>query len=367
MEPNKVVQALKVLQDEGREDLIKEGVLEEAWVGLRRPKRISSGGLMAAVIACSSPQKKFKKFKSKSVEGRKVSRSPELMQDVWPQASGSQEQVVVRRWGAGRCSRHSGVSLASRVAAGGRGAGPHSAVAVTSRRGARGVSEHARPSARVMQVGKQAQSPRESGAERSSANLEEGTLGGTVKMVAASGKAFFVERSLEERRLDTTGKMAARKDCMEDVIIISDEESERQNSHRVVSNEENFQSAGLHGGMESRGVRRRLILDGSLSHEERAGNFGSQSVFKVGEQVEFVDKAGVVIRGIVCGETSEDGSIGRAHVLMDFWQSGSDEVNSGCGASRFSGGLSEVAVHREAGRPSGGQSLPVKVRAPLGH
>ncbi|KAJ1191640.1 hypothetical protein NDU88_000956 [Pleurodeles waltl] len=88
MEPNKVVQALKVLQDEGREDLIKEGVLEEAWVGLRRPKRLSSGGVMATVIACSSPQKKLKKCKSKSAEGRKVTRSPELMQDVLPQASG---------------------------------------------------------------------------------------------------------------------------------------------------------------------------------------------------------------------------------------------------------------------------------------
>ncbi|KAJ1210213.1 hypothetical protein NDU88_005581 [Pleurodeles waltl] len=46
---------------------------------------------------------------------------------------------------------------------------------------------------------------------------------------------------------------------------------------------------------------------------------------------------------------------------------GSDEVNSGCDAPRFLGGLSEVTVHREAGQPSGGQSLPVKVRAPLGH
>ncbi|KAJ1127560.1 hypothetical protein NDU88_005959 [Pleurodeles waltl] len=77
MEPSKIVMALKVLQDEGREDLIKEGVIEEAWVGLRRPKRRSAEGVSAAVAACSSP-KSGKKFIKKSVEGRKVFRSPDL-------------------------------------------------------------------------------------------------------------------------------------------------------------------------------------------------------------------------------------------------------------------------------------------------
>ncbi|KAJ1189124.1 hypothetical protein NDU88_005875 [Pleurodeles waltl] len=52
---------------------------------------------------------------------------------------------------------------------------------------------------------------------------------------------------------------------------------------------------------------------------------------------------------------------------MDFWQACLDEVNSGSDAPRFPGGQSERTVHREAGRPSGGQSLSVKIRAPLGH
>ncbi|KAJ1149447.1 hypothetical protein NDU88_002257 [Pleurodeles waltl] len=76
MEPSKVVQALKVLQDEGREDLIKDGVLEQAWVGLRRPKRLSAEGVSAAVAACSSPVKAGRKFQCKSATGRKVARSP---------------------------------------------------------------------------------------------------------------------------------------------------------------------------------------------------------------------------------------------------------------------------------------------------
>ncbi|KAJ1169599.1 hypothetical protein NDU88_001490 [Pleurodeles waltl] len=46
---------------------------------------------------------------------------------------------------------------------------------------------------------------------------------------------------------------------------------------------------------------------------------------------------------------------------------GVEEDGAGCDAPRFPGGLSEVTVHREAGQPSGGQSLPVKVRAPLVH
>ncbi|KAJ1188387.1 hypothetical protein NDU88_005148 [Pleurodeles waltl] len=76
MEPSKVVQALKVLQDEGREDLIKDGVLEQAWIGLRRPKRLSAEGVSAAVAACSSPVKAGRKFRCKSATGRKVARSP---------------------------------------------------------------------------------------------------------------------------------------------------------------------------------------------------------------------------------------------------------------------------------------------------
>ncbi|KAJ1145401.1 hypothetical protein NDU88_011688 [Pleurodeles waltl] len=163
-----------------------------------------------------------------------------------------------------------------------------------------------------MQLSKQAQSPRESGAERPSAISDEGTLGGTFKMAVPSMMAFPVEGRLEVGLLNTTVKMAARRYFIEDdVIIISDEEMERQNSHRVVRNEENLQSAGLPGEMVSKSVRRMPSLDGSMCHEVRAGNLGSQSVFKVGEQLEFIDKAGVVIRGIVCGETSGDGSIER--------------------------------------------------------
>ncbi|KAJ1150399.1 hypothetical protein NDU88_003192 [Pleurodeles waltl] len=46
----KVIQALSILQEEGREDLLQEGVLQQSWVGLKRPKSASSEGMVAAVI-----------------------------------------------------------------------------------------------------------------------------------------------------------------------------------------------------------------------------------------------------------------------------------------------------------------------------
>ncbi|KAJ1118630.1 hypothetical protein NDU88_006819 [Pleurodeles waltl] len=113
MELSKVVQALKMLRDEVREDLIKEGVLEEAWVGLKRPKRLSAQGVSAAVAAFSSPQGKSKKFKTKSAEGRKVTCSPLGPQEVLGPAA-RLEEVVPRRRGTGHLLRRSGVSLVRR-------------------------------------------------------------------------------------------------------------------------------------------------------------------------------------------------------------------------------------------------------------
>ncbi|KAJ1198384.1 hypothetical protein NDU88_002225 [Pleurodeles waltl] len=92
---------------------------------------------MAAVLACTSPQKKFKKCKSKSANGRKVLHSPDFIQDVGSEVSGAEEVVGMWRWGGGCFSRRSGISLARQVAAGGRGAGFVGVVRVGGRRGHR--------------------------------------------------------------------------------------------------------------------------------------------------------------------------------------------------------------------------------------
>ncbi|KAJ1213642.1 hypothetical protein NDU88_001274 [Pleurodeles waltl] len=70
----RVLEALRVLQEEGREDLLQEGVLVQEGIGLKRPRRASSEGVAAAVIACSSPGS-GKKFRQKSVMGRRYGQA----------------------------------------------------------------------------------------------------------------------------------------------------------------------------------------------------------------------------------------------------------------------------------------------------
>ncbi|KAJ1116319.1 hypothetical protein NDU88_004534 [Pleurodeles waltl] len=83
------------------------------------------------VLACTSPErspKKFRKFKSKSVSGRKVSVSPERMLQVVEQSA--VDLLVDRpvRRGGVRFARRSGASFRQRVAAVGRGSLPVDAV-----------------------------------------------------------------------------------------------------------------------------------------------------------------------------------------------------------------------------------------------
>ena len=52
----RLLEALRVIQEVGREDLIKPGVMELAWAGPVRPKRETAAGVAAAVWACSPLQ-----------------------------------------------------------------------------------------------------------------------------------------------------------------------------------------------------------------------------------------------------------------------------------------------------------------------
>ncbi|KAJ1149290.1 hypothetical protein NDU88_002101 [Pleurodeles waltl] len=137
MDNNRVIQALNILHIEGREDLLFEGVLEHAWVCLKRPKRASSEGVAGAVTACVSPQKS-KKFKQKSVSGRKVSVSPErdAVRAINVEMGLPARSIVARRGGL-RFAQRSGASLRQRVAGRGRDMNVQGAVAAQSRMGAR--------------------------------------------------------------------------------------------------------------------------------------------------------------------------------------------------------------------------------------
>ncbi|KAJ1180135.1 hypothetical protein NDU88_005359 [Pleurodeles waltl] len=279
MEINPVVQALKVLQEAGREDLIREGVLEQAWVGLRRPKRPSSDRVSAAVLACKSPvtsPKKGKKFKVKSVAGRKVSFSPDHGSEE-PRVSneGGLPGIGAARRGEASNARRYGGFLARRVAAKGRGArvvGDGSAAGKTVGRGSRARSgtgagrlrgamrtrgqkgagaAHASlaKGARAHQV----LSPRaplavESEWEQEGLPFEEGQLGGAAKMAAPSdlkdlsvGEGNLMNFGVEEENFPSgegSHMFMATRDNKAAIVIDSEEEGSAQLGQKVLGHEQ---------------------------------------------------------------------------------------------------------------------------------
>ncbi|KAJ1144893.1 hypothetical protein NDU88_011187 [Pleurodeles waltl] len=366
MEPNKVVQALKVLQDEGREDLLKEGVLEQAWVGLRRPKRVSAEGVSAAVAACTSPIKVGKKFKAKSLHGRKVTRSPVKDQ------SSSQEVSVMQFYGAGkrrggdRFSRRQGASLARRVAAGGRDSLIASALTVAERQGAQAVTAHAR----VVSGRKQARSPLETGVGRVVGHSKERTLGGAVKMAASSGSDWSIRGALEERSLGVANKMAAPiiVDNTEIVVISDDEESVQQGQGKE------YQVFGGAGLVSRRGVEwetqsvHRFVSP--MINKVQSWQKDNEAVVGAGEQVDVFagcGSCGSLFSGRVGDEVIGDKLVGKAYGSMDVLQSGAGEGTSGCGTPYALGGHRARAIYQPSGRMVGDRSVLVKARAPSEH
>ncbi|KAJ1218183.1 hypothetical protein NDU88_005766 [Pleurodeles waltl] len=319
MELNKVVQALKTLRDEGREDLIKEGVLVEAWVGLKRPKRLSVQGVSAAVAACSSPSGKPKKCKTKSAEGRKVMRSPVQLQEVLESVPGSAEVGVPHRRGTGHLLRRSGVSLARRVATGGRGVVRLGAVARGGRQGARLGSARVTCNVRGGRALKQVQLLRDNAAERKAAILEERSLGGINKMAASMGKDISAASLSSKGRLAEGQRLAEGREQEEEVIVISDEEQEGQESFGFVESVIDVPAVSYLGKGAGVDGLRESSFERCLSVRSIDGNVGAQNVLHMGEQVDLVNQDDVMVKGL------------------------------------------------DAGRHAGGQSFPVKARAPLAH
>ncbi|KAJ1091562.1 hypothetical protein NDU88_004681 [Pleurodeles waltl] len=155
---------------------------------------------------------------------------------------------------------------------------------------------------RGRRAGKQAQLPRNNAIEREAAILEERSLGGVVKMAAPtekgnSGAMLSVKRVLAEGQKAEEGR-----EREEDVIVISDEEPEGQESFRLGESvmdeqEVNFlkRDAGADGLKES-----SLVRCSSVRSFE--GNFGARNVVHVGDQVDLVDQEGVLVTGLVYGQ-----------------------------------------------------------------
>ncbi|KAJ1176409.1 hypothetical protein NDU88_001690 [Pleurodeles waltl] len=174
---SRVLQALNMLQEECREDLLLEGVLEQSWVSLKRPKRALSEGVAAAGLACALLQHKSKKFEQKSSRGRKVSTSLECkVVDMIQHDTGLSVTVTVARRGGVRFTQRSGASLHQRVPGTGRGMAFHGAVAAQGHLGAGDIYAHAFCKQRVTRGrAKQALLHSESNLERGEAQLEART------------------------------------------------------------------------------------------------------------------------------------------------------------------------------------------------
>ncbi|KAJ1106707.1 hypothetical protein NDU88_004107 [Pleurodeles waltl] len=137
-------------------------------------------------MACSSPVHPPKKFKQKSVAGRKVKISPQRVvveaQEVTLGLPSGKMQAIR---GGMKFERCMGASFQQRVASRGRGAVRQSAVTGVGCLGVRQEGAHVRSDTRASRrIRKQALLPSEYNGERGERALKERSLGGEDKMAA---------------------------------------------------------------------------------------------------------------------------------------------------------------------------------------
>ncbi|KAJ1204007.1 hypothetical protein NDU88_007788 [Pleurodeles waltl] len=104
-----------------------------------------------------------------------------------------------------------------------------------------------------------------------------------------------------------------------------------------------------------------------MSHKVQEWEVENPTIFKAGEQVEFMDSSGVVMRGTVFGEVSGNDNVGMAQVRLDFWEPGYGASQSGCDSTHALGGREEQFSTRRLGRWACDKRLLVRVGAPSGH
>ncbi|KAJ1156476.1 hypothetical protein NDU88_009195 [Pleurodeles waltl] len=182
---SRAIEASKVLQEEGREDLLQHGVLEQVWVGLKRPKRASSEGVAAAFMACTSPFRSSKKFRQKSAMGRKYVESvnDSALSERFV-GSDSPQRIGGAKRGGTRFTRRAGASIWQCIASRGRGAAEKSEVAAFGRMGAEACAHAPVSVCREGKKKKQAPLPSEMVSNRGEGLLAESTLGMGTKLAA---------------------------------------------------------------------------------------------------------------------------------------------------------------------------------------
>ncbi|KAJ1190890.1 hypothetical protein NDU88_000209 [Pleurodeles waltl] len=100
-----------------------------------------------------------------------------------------------------------------------------------------------------------------------------------------------------------------------------------------------------------------------MVHRVQEWEVANQSVFRAGEQVEFVDEQGSVLRGTICGVTREDSRAGFVQVRLDFWQQDPRAYRPGCESAHVSDRHGMAVADQRLGRLAGFR-VPVEIRAP---
>ncbi|KAJ1108461.1 hypothetical protein NDU88_005837 [Pleurodeles waltl] len=271
-------------------------------MGLKRPKRASSEGVAAAVMACSSPLIP-KKFRQKSVMGRRYSESGGdgvVVQGCY--AADSPSVFVGARRGSTRLARCTGALIRQRVVSQGRGAADVSAVAAVDRLGVEASAHAPASKKKAARLHKQAPLPLEN--------------------IRNRGDGVSEERPLEEG-----GKMAARiRDRQETILILSDSDE-----------------------------------DGSLGKFK-----GALSVSGFEASPSSADRGEIRLKGIAFGEAEVSDNGGRAQVSLDFWSPSCANGVPGCGNSHALSGHEEHRERVEHVRPAFAPGHTVGVSTPLG-
>ncbi|KAJ1138372.1 hypothetical protein NDU88_004759 [Pleurodeles waltl] len=184
-------------------------------------------------------------------------------------------------------------------------------------------------------------------------------------MAAPSGRAVF--GSLEPNNPNLgVGQKGGAKILESNIIIDSEEEGETEEVEGLTGKVHFEQSEACKRACSSMSLQWVPRVVSPMVRRVQEWEVATKSVFRAGEQVEFVDEQGAVLRGTISGVTTDDGRSGSAQVRLDFWQRGARAYLSGCNQAHILEQHGLASEGQRFGRPAD-FSVPVEVRAPPAH
>ncbi|KAJ1179993.1 hypothetical protein NDU88_005221 [Pleurodeles waltl] len=146
------------------------------------------------------------------------------------------------------------------------------------------------------------------------------------------------------------------------VIVDSEEEGEIEEAEGLGGKSIIQQSEASISANDSRALQWVPRVVSPMVRRVQEWEVANHSVFRAGEQIEFVDEQGSVLWGTTSGVTREDGRAGSAQVRLDFWQQDSRAYLSGCEAAHVHERHGLASEDQRFGRPADFR-VPVEVRA----